>query len=65
MAIYLPNKAVKSEVKNTTDLNTNDLDIIIAKIAQLKSAPQSAARDSELQSLIAQRNAMGKTIWGN
>lgn len=69
MAIYIPNKAVKNEVKNevknTTDLNTSDLDVIIAKIAQLKAAPQSTARDSQLQALIADRNAMGKAIWGN
>ena len=49
---------------NNTDLNTNDLDTLISKIAQLKAAPQSASRDAELQTLIASRNALATTIWG-
>ncbi len=65
---FKTNSSKTAETTNSsknTDLNTNDLDIIIAKIAQLKAAPQSTARDAELQNLIAQRNAMGKAIWGN
>ncbi len=61
---FKSNTVKTNETKNTTDLNTNDLDTLIAKIAQLKATPQSASRDSQLQALIADRNALASTIWG-
>jgi len=62
--------AVKTnEIKNTTDLNTMDLDTLIAKIAQIKAAPvtteeELTTREAQIQSLVAQRNALANTMWG-
>lgn len=69
MAIYLPTKAaVKNETENTssTELHTGDLDIIIAKIQQLKAQTQSDSRDAQIQTLSLQRNAIlenNKNAW--